>query len=408
MDKDKVIHTLSTLHSLNNRIVFFPFYPYYLRSFFTASFCKLFYLIILSLNTKAIRLRNSYQFRKLSIKNGCRNLTLYILTSVSFALISVNCFAQDPQFSQYYNAPLYLNPAFTGAVENTRAAVNYRIQWPGLAPFRTFAASFDHNIEPYNSGVGIMIKRDTEPTAGLSSTDISLLYSYQVYLDDKWTFRPALQAGIVQRSVDFYNLTFGDQLGNNGLTGTPTSENLNKDLRYFYPDFSTGALLHNEFFWIGVSAHHLNKPNQSFTGERNALPVKTSIHAGYKILLDDPGRFSDGERSIIPTFNYKRQGRFNQLDLGVHAIYEPVMFGLWYRGVPLKVYEGIPNHESLIFLAGLNIDKLSFGYSFDLPLSKLNVSRSAGAHEISLIYEWEIPYAKKKKRRRPIPCPKFK
>ena len=40
--------------------------------------------------------------------------------------------AQDPQFSQYYAAPLYLNPAFTGSEMLPRIGANYRNQWPGI------------------------------------------------------------------------------------------------------------------------------------------------------------------------------------------------------------------------------------------------------------------------------------
>ncbi|MDZ7648916.1 MAG: type IX secretion system membrane protein PorP/SprF [Cytophagales bacterium] len=41
--------------------------------------------------------------------------------------------AQDPQFSQYYAAPLYLNPAFTGTTQDHRFITNYRNQWPNAA-----------------------------------------------------------------------------------------------------------------------------------------------------------------------------------------------------------------------------------------------------------------------------------
>ena len=39
---------------------------------------------------------------------------------------------QDPQFSQFYAAQLYLNPAFTGSTQISRAGINYRNQWPAI------------------------------------------------------------------------------------------------------------------------------------------------------------------------------------------------------------------------------------------------------------------------------------
>ncbi|MEJ0030308.1 MAG: type IX secretion system membrane protein PorP/SprF [Bacteroidota bacterium] len=40
--------------------------------------------------------------------------------------------AQDAQFSQFYAAPLYLNPAFAGSTNQGRVGMNYRNQWPGI------------------------------------------------------------------------------------------------------------------------------------------------------------------------------------------------------------------------------------------------------------------------------------
>ena len=40
--------------------------------------------------------------------------------------------AQDIQFSQYYAAPLYLNPALAGINQIGRAGINYRNQWFGI------------------------------------------------------------------------------------------------------------------------------------------------------------------------------------------------------------------------------------------------------------------------------------
>jgi len=74
--------------------------------------------------------------------------------------------AQDPQFSQFYAAPLYLNPALTGATGQARAGINYRNQWPAIdAIFTTLSAYFDYFIEDKRSGVGIIITRDQEGLA---------------------------------------------------------------------------------------------------------------------------------------------------------------------------------------------------------------------------------------------------
>lgn len=69
-------------------------------------------------------------------------IQFFLVVSIFNACVS---YAQDVQFSQFYNAPLYLNPALTGTSHSSRAILNYRNQWPTAGkPFITYAASFDH------------------------------------------------------------------------------------------------------------------------------------------------------------------------------------------------------------------------------------------------------------------------
>src|SRR6185369_11344180 len=84
----------------------------------------------------------------------------------SVVLILVGCgtvTAQDPQFSQFYAAPLYLNPAFAGATGQARVGANYRNQWPAIdANFTTISAFGDFYNESKNIGLGAIITKDRE------------------------------------------------------------------------------------------------------------------------------------------------------------------------------------------------------------------------------------------------------
>ncbi|MFL5730066.1 MAG: type IX secretion system membrane protein PorP/SprF [Cytophagaceae bacterium] len=320
------------------------------------------------------------------------------------SIVSFSSFAQDPQFSQYYNAPLYLNPAFTGTGEHTRVGANYRTQWTSIsAPYQSYSAFIDHNFEPKKVGLGFMLMRDRQGAQKLSYTSATAFFSYELDLSDKLTLRPGLSAGLAVRDANYNNYTFGDQLDNNGNVSASVDPYSSLGNKVAYPDLGTGALLYSDKFWIGVSAAHINKPSQSFTHNGYHLPLKTSIHGGYRFIFDRSDKYN--ERSITPSFNFRSQGRYDQLDLGVNVTYDPIMFGLWYRGIPFKHYlPGFNNNEALVFMLGMHYNKLSIGYSYDFTISKLTPS-SGGSHELSLVYEWRYPY--RKRIGRPLPCPKF-
>jgi type IX secretion system PorP/SprF family membrane protein len=337
----------------------------------------------------------------------------YICTFCCLFFIAFAATAQDPQFSQFYAAPLYLSPSFAGSALAPRAVVNYRNQWPSIdASFVTYAASFDYYFPKVNSGVGLLITHDSQGLGGVRSTDIGAQYSYRLQLSENLFFQPGFQLSYVLRDANFFNLTFGDQYTNSGrIPGQQTLEPLTGEYRS-YVDFSSGGLLYTDRFFVGVSAHHMNRPNQSLTGDVSRLPMKTTLHAGYKIPLDEStarGLAEDvnsPERSITPAVLYKMQGKFDQLDVGLYMNYDPMVFGLWYRGLPIKQYEqGLNNNDALIFLLGFKYESLSVGYSYDLTISNLG-SSSGGAHELSLTYVFSSPQPRNKFAKR-IPCPKF-
>ena len=332
-------------------------------------------------------------------------------------LIAGTVWAQDPQFSQFYAAPMYLNPAFAGSALAPRVTVNYRNQWPAVTNYVTSMVSVDHYFDRYNSGVGLMLQSDNQGQGRIRSTDIGLQYSYQIQLAEQTFVRLGVQGSYVNRSINWFGLTFGDQYNNGGFTGNPTTDPVvsNGSPTLSYLDFSTGGLLYSDWYWIGVAAHHIGRPSQGVfvLSDESRLPMKGSVHAGLRIPFagfTGLGDEWDREKTISPAINYRYQGKYDQLDLGVYMTYSPMVVGLWYRGLPLKKYApSVTNRESLIVLAGFRQDNFSIGYSYDATISSLGPG-SGGAHEISLSYTFEnFPSGKPKNRkaRKQLSCPKF-
>ena len=235
------------------------------------------------------------------------------LTFVFFTLLTWAFYtparAQDPQYSQYYAAPLYLNPAMAGAELTGRVGFNYRNQWPSIeAQFTTFSAYYDTYLPDYNSGLGVHVMQDTEGSAKLRSTSISALYSYELRLGDNFYFRPGFQASYIRREIGFYeNLVFANQINPADPTGPllPGIDipGLGDPVNLF--SLSAGGLLFTKNAWIGFSAHHLNEPNQSFVDGLSPLPRKLSFHAGYRISL--------GQGSMRRDFTHLRKQRYLSL-----------------------------------------------------------------------------------------------
>ncbi|WMJ75648.1 type IX secretion system membrane protein PorP/SprF [Cytophagaceae bacterium ABcell3] len=318
---------------------------------------------------------------------------------------------QDVQFSQFYNVPMHLNPAFAGSAHQTRGTLHNRLQWPSLdATYTTSLISADTYFPEYKSGVGVMVVQDIMGGADFMSTDVVLQYAYEVHINENITFRPGLQLGYVSRTVDYSGLIFPQQVDDQGQHDFGNPYGLGN--RIHYVDIGSGGILYSKDFWVGASAHHMNRPNQSFTGDVARQAIKYSFVGGYKIRLKSKQKYlaylqSEPERAIVPTVHYKMQGPSDQLDVGVYAMYDMVMAGVWYRGIPIKKYDSfLRNHESVVLLGGVKFGNFSFSYSYDIVVSRLSTVNTFGAHEFNLTYVHNRQPKKRKKMKR-LPCPSF-
>lgn len=329
------------------------------------------------------------------------------LLSVILIIIAFQAIGQDMQFTQFYAAQTYLNPALTGNNVCSRLSSNYRNQWPSVQQaFVSYIFSYDHYAPSLSSGFGVLFTNDKAGSGNLRSTTISLLYSYELALTRKWAFRSGFQITETIRDINFYDLVFGDQLAREGASTSLEPPAFDK-VMYF--DVSTGGILYSKKHWIGYSAHHLNLPNQSLLRGESPVPVKHSIHAGTKIPIKEESK-GEWNEFLTPAINYKAQGKFDQVDLGLYYSYGVVDLGAWYRGIPIfKSYKkGYANNDAIALLAGLTVDRLKFAYSYDFTISRL-IGSTGGSHEISLSYEFCKLKKKKRKKTKAllVPCPKF-
>ncbi len=128
-------------------------------------------------------------------------------------LICILSAAQDYQYTQFYAAPVNLNPAFTGNTTQSRIVMNYRNQWTAIpGAFVTYNLSYEHFIPKIKSGVGILMNHDRAGSGNLGYTSIAGLYSYEFQVNYNLFIRPGISFGKSFRTLDYDRLVFGDQL----------------------------------------------------------------------------------------------------------------------------------------------------------------------------------------------------
>lgn len=304
----------------------------------------------------------------------------WVFVLLIFALPEI-IFGQDPEFSQFFANPLYLNPAFAGTTELPRTVLNYRNQWPQKgATYTTYSISYDQLSKKMNSGIGFQLYQDHELNNIINSSGGSFSYSYHIKLSN-WSFMTlGVQGGLVLKQFDASKLIFPSQIDQLSGQISGTIPFNYSDEKKLYPDFAVGALgQHNDFFW-GVSVNHLTQPNESIIAgdQKGKLPLKVTVHAGARTHRLHHGLLSR-EFSLSPNVLYQQQGSFKQLNLGIYMIEKSFLFGGWFRdNIDVRP-------DALILLAGFARERFQLGYSFDMTLSKLS-NYSYGSHEISVTF----------------------
>lgn len=299
--------------------------------------------------------------------------------------------AQDPVFSQFYLAPLQLNPGLAGLNENPRFSANYRNQYPGFnQAYRTYAISYDQFFSSLNSGVGLWLLSDDAGDGILKTIKGAGIFSYQLQFNNDLFVKMGAEVGIVQTTLNWDRLLFGDQIDDYlgavspGGVPYPTEEIAPEKNTVLYPDLGLGMVMYGENLYGGVSVRHLNRPKPEFLNANPSLtesiPMRWTVHGGasWRILK---GMFHSKTKLLAsPSIIFVRQGPFEQINGGVTLDAGPVSVGGYFR-----LASG--HSEALIATIGLRTKQLRLGYSFDYTVSGFPLS--GGTHEVGILYSLE-------------------
>lgn len=306
--------------------------------------------------------------------------------------------AQDANFSQFYNNPIYYNPAFAGISTGMNIRTQYRKLWPRLnSNFRTCNLTIDVEEINVSGGLGMIASSGSEGQGLIKSTKIGGLYSYRILvIPREFIIQVGFEASCVEKHVDYNGFVFSDQLD-------PVFGNINETSfqsgasKVVYPDFTTGALARFNVGkrkrgkprmtnTIGFAFHHITQPNESILGLNSKLPIKSVFHANSVI----PLRYDhDKEILFAPAMIYERQATMETFTAGINVVKNPVYMGLWMRNRNFMFSN--TKHDALVVMLGINTQinngsVLRVGYSYDITVSKLRTA-TAGSHEITVTME---------------------
>lgn len=326
-----------------------------------------------------------------------KKLALIFVLAFIWMISPEKAYSQDPEFTQFYANPLYLNPAFAGTARCPRIIMNYRNQWPGISgTYVTYSVSYDQHVDAVGGGLGLLVTNDKAGRGILTTTNISGIYSYHLVVTRDFSLKFGFQGTFAQKAVDWDKLTWGDEIDDRYGFVFQTNELQPSATTVTYADFSAGILGYSKNFYMGAAAHHLFQPDEHFLNQTSILPMKITGHLGAVIPMGG-GRLGGGAKrtqsSISPNVLYQMQQDFRQLNLGMYVNKGPIVGGVWYR-----------NLDAFIVLLGIQDDMFKFGYSYDLTISRLSTA-TAGAHELS--FQLQFDCRPKKKKFRTIQCPSF-
>ena len=313
-------------------------------------------------------------------------ITVFLLT----ATVSIN--AQDIHFSQFGSSPLNLNPAQTGFFNGDyRFVANHRNQWKSVTtPYKTFSGSAEMVLNglsdsrnKYNAG--LLFNHDKAGDSKLSLTQFALSLSVIRPLDEDGHhyMSAGIQAGYVNRSINYNELTFDEQYNGDvydpGQANTEQFENDN----HGYADVSAGISYlfrtENNFkAGTGISFQHINRPSDAFFGQK----AKMFSRMQFDVKLDFPiaGRFD-----LVPAVLYMSQGSFRELTGGTSVRYR--LSELPGRSYSFYLGGWMRRKDAAIVSAGVDYNNLNVGVSYDFNTSDLDrASNGKGGYEISLIY----------------------
>lgn len=326
------------------------------------------------------------------------------------AAMAVCGYAQDLHFSQYFNAPLLVNPANTGFNPDYdfRVGGNYRIDQGNIgSAYRTMSVwgdtkLFTNRFENGWVGAGLSLLKDEAGGGSLSSTSGYATVAYHQMLGYNSLLSGGFGLGFISKRIDISKLSFDDQWNGKFFDVTIPSNEPFAYSQTSYLDLQMGLnyayfASENVYFNAGVSISHINMPRESFfdpSVSDSRVSRRYTAFGNASIKIQDLW-------IVNPNIYISKMGNAWETVLGFNAHRDlsgdglsQFIVGLYYR-----------NKDALIPMLGYQVNDLKFTVNYDATISsQSSFNGTRGAYEISIVKSGVFPSS----AGRAVKCPTVK
>ena len=275
----------------------------------------------------------------------------------------------DSHYSLFEYAQNIYNPGAAGSNNAMCVTSIHRQQWVGFEEGRpqTTVFSFDMPLADV-LGVGLNIHEDR--IGFQRDLNIGANLAYRVELDPGM-LGIGLGVGIINRSINGDWRTW-ESLNGQPVYIDPSIPHMESKIAF---DANFGATLTGQDYWVGISATHITKPKINFEID---MPSYVSRHfylgGGYNYSLPNPSF------DLIGSALVQSDGSTAQIQMNAKFLYNKSFWGgLSYR-----------YNDAIVPMVGVHlINGISFGYSYDVVLTKIG-SYQSGSHELMIRYCFNI------------------
>lgn len=339
-----------------------------------------------------------------------KKLTAILTLACLFCCKGVS-FAQGLHFSQFYNAPMLLNPANTALMSENdyRIGINYRDQWASIpVPYKTISGFADfqlfHQDELSNNwlGLGVAFFNDKAGDGQLALTKAQLALAYHIQMGEVSMLSAGLYGGYAQRSIDFNKLTFDAQWDGFTFNTSMANGEKNNIAKTNFLDVGAGinyAFFPNEAVYvkIGAGVAHVNSPKESFYDLENTIGMRPIATADALLVMSETF-------TLNPSAYFTIQKGAYELLYGTQLLFylagkdentTQLILGGYHRW-----------NEAVVGAFGIRFGGFKVMTSYDFTMSKLSPDNNGnGALEFSLIYLGN--YGQMSRSYRSASCPRF-